>query len=134
MRHKIKKKLLNRTSSHRSAMLVNMSHSLVQHEQIYTTLPKAKVIRPYIEKVITKAKKYASAFDVKNKDGSVGKCSHVKSLLLSKMRNNKVVVDKLCKTLAPRYANRLGGYTRIIKAGYRKGDNAPMAYIQFVEK
>ena len=135
MRHKIKKKKLNRTSSHRSAMLVNMSNSLVEHEQIYTTLPKAKVLGPYIEKIVTKAKKYftLSSEDVSELEKKLH-TSHIKKILLSKMRNNRVVVDKLCKVLAPRYASRAGGYTRIIKAGFRKGDNAPMSYIQFVDK
>lgn len=125
MRHKIFYKKLNRTSSHRMSMLVNMTHSCIEHEQIYTTLAKAKALRPYLEKIITFAKKCKLEGNIQ---------SSKKSILLSKLRNNKSIADKLVDTIAPRYLNRSGGYTRIIKANFRNGDAAPMAYIQLIDK
>lgn len=118
MRHGIKGRKLNRTSSHRSAMLVNMACALVKHEQIKTTLPKARELRPYIEKIVTRAR---------------GATLHDRRLLFSILRDD-VIVDKLITTLASRYQGRPGGYTRIIKAGFRYGDAAPLAYIEFVDR
>ncbi|MCC8467863.1 MAG: 50S ribosomal protein L17 [Rickettsia endosymbiont of Eriopis connexa] len=118
MRHKIKGRKLNVTSSHRQAMLANMAVALVTHEQIKTTLPKAKELRPYIETLITKAKKADLT---------------VRRSVLSKIKDKKAV-EKLINILGARYKDRPGGYTRIIKAGFRYGDLAPIAYIEFVDR
>ncbi|WCR56043.1 50S ribosomal protein L17 [Rickettsia asembonensis] len=118
MRHKIKGRKLNVTSSHRQAMLANMAVALVTHEQIKTTLPKAKELRPYIETLITKAKEADLT---------------VRRSVLSKIKDKKAVA-KLINILGTRYKDRPGGYTRIIKAGFRYGDLAPIAYIEFVDR
>ncbi|ALA62079.1 50S ribosomal protein L17 [Rickettsia amblyommatis] len=118
MRHKIKGRKLNVTSSHRQAMLANMAVALVTHEQIKTTLPKAKELRPYIETLITKAKKADLM---------------VRRSILSKIKDKKAV-EKLINILGTRYRDRPGGYTRVIKAGFRYGDLAPIAYIEFVDR
>jgi len=111
-------KKLNRTSEHRKALIKNMLNSLIKYEQITTTLPKAKVIKPEADKIITLGKKNT--------------LSNTKSLI-SKLQDIKST-NKVKKTLSKRYENRNGGYTRIIKAGYRYGDNAPMAIIEFVDR
>ena len=118
MRHKIGHKKLNRTSEHRKALIKNMLNSLVKYEQITTTLPKAKVLRPEAEKLITIGKKESLANTKR---------------LVSKLQNLQTV-NKIKKTLSKRYETRKGGYTRIIKAGFRYGDNAPMAIIEFVDR
>ena len=118
MRHRIGHKKLNRTSEHRKALIKNMLNSLVKYEQITTTLPKAKVLRPEAEKIITIGKKNTLANTKR---------------LVSKLQNIQTV-NKIRKTLSKRYETRKGGYTRIIKAGYRYGDNAPMAIIEFVDR
>lgn len=118
MRHRVSGRKLNRTTSHLLAMLANMSVSLIQHEQINTTLPKAKELRPFVEKLITVAKK-----------GNL----NARRYLISKIKS-ELAVEKLITTLAPRYAERHGGYIRILKAGFRYGDMAPMAYIEFVDR
>lgn len=118
MRHGFAKRRLNRTSSHRKAMFRAMSCSLIEHEQIKTTLPKAKELRPIVEKLITIAKKNTL---------------HARRTLISRLQSNKVV-QKLFDEIAPRFANRNGGYIRIMKAGFRYGDAAPMAVIEFVER
>ena len=118
MQHRIKFKKLNRTTSHRKAMLMNMANSLIMHEQIKTTLPKAKTIRPYLEKLITLGKK-----------GDL----NAKRKIMSKQHDTKVL-HKLTDVLAKRYENRNGGYLRIIKSGFRYGDMAPMAVIEFVDR
>lgn len=118
MRHKIKGRKLNRTSSHRKAMFANMAVALVMNEQIKTTLPKAKEFRPYIERLITKAKKS----DLATRRG-----------ILSQIKD-QVATEKLLNVLGKRYNARPGGYTRIIKAGFRYGDMAAVAYIEFVER
>ncbi|MFY9589502.1 50S ribosomal protein L17 [Rickettsia endosymbiont of Halotydeus destructor] len=118
MRHKIKGRKLNKTSSHRQAMFANMAVALVMHEQIQTTLPKAKELRPYIEALVTKAKN----------NNLIARRS-----VLSKIKD-KVAVEKLITVLGKRYSDRPGGYTRIIKAGFRYGDLAPIAYIEFVDR
>lgn len=118
MRHGIKTKKLNRTSSHRNAMFANMAIALFKHEQIKTTLPKAKALRPIVEKLITSAR-----------DSSL---ATIRSLMAK--LGDKVIVDKLMKDIAVRSANRPGGYTRIYKMGYRFGDMAPMALIELVDK
>ena len=118
MRHRLGHKKLNRTSDHRKAFIKNMLNSLVKYEQITTTLPKAKVLKPVAEKLITIGKKNT--------------LSNTKRLV-SKLQNIQTV-NKIRKTLSKRYEKRNGGYTRIIKAGYRYGDNAPMAIIEFVDR
>ena len=118
MKHRIKGKKLNRTSSHRKALFKNMAQAIIKHEQIITTLPKAKTMKPIVEKLITLAKK-----------GSL----HAKRQAYSKLRDDKMVT-KLFGTLATRYANRAGGYTRVLKAGYRYGDAAAMAVIELVDR
>ena len=118
MRHKMGYKKLNRTSEHRKALIKNMLNSLIKYEQITTTLPKAKVLKPQAEKIITLGKKDT--------------LSNTKTLI-SKLQDIKST-NKVKKTLSKRYENRKGGYTRIIKAGFRYGDNAPMAVIEFVDR
>ncbi len=118
MKHKIKGKKLNRTSSHRKALFKNMAQAIIKHEQIITTLAKAKTMKPIVEKLITLAKK-----------GSL----HAKRQAYSKLRDDKMVT-KLFGTLATRYADRAGGYTRVLKAGYRYGDAAAMAVIELVDR
>ena len=111
-------KKLNRTSEHRKALIKNMLNSLIKYEQITTTLPKAKVLKPQADKIITLGKKNT--------------LSNTKTLI-SKLQDLKST-NKVKKTLSKRYENRKGGYTRIIKAGFRYGDNAPMAVIEFVDR
>ena len=111
-------KKLNRTSEHRKALIKNMLNSLIKYEQITTTLPKAKVLKPQADKIITLGKK----------DTLINTKS-----LISKLQDIKST-NKVKKTLSKRYENRKGGYTRIIKAGFRYGDNAPMAVIEFVDR
>ncbi|MGV6801947.1 MAG: 50S ribosomal protein L17 [bacterium] len=118
MRHGIAHRKLNRTASHRKAMFANMAASLIKHEQITTTLPKAKELRPIAEKLVTLAKR-----------GDL----HARRQAISKIRD-KDMVGKLFETLGPRYQDRQGGYVRIMKAGYRHGDNAPVAVIEFVDR
>lgn len=118
MRHGSGHKKLGRTASHRQAMFANMAAALVKHEQIVTTLPKAKALRPVVERLITLAKK-----------GDLGS----RRLALSRMRD-ETQTKKLFETLAPRYSARAGGYTRVLKAGFRHGDNAPLAVIEFVDR
>ncbi len=120
MRHLNSGRRLNRTSSHRSAMFANMACALIKHEQISTTLPKAKELRPIIEKLVTKAK---------NGKGSL----HARRLAISQIKD-ATMVAKLFDVLGPRYATRTGGYVRVLKAGNRFGDNAPMALIEFIDR
>ena len=118
MRHKFGYKKLNRTSEHRKALIKNMLNSLIKYEQIITTLPKAKVLKPQADKIITLGKK-------KNLQNT----RRLVSQLQDKTNANKVI-----KTLSKRYEKRSGGYTRIVKAGFRYGDNAPLAVIEFVDR
>ena len=118
MRHGSGHKKLNRTASHRQAMFGNMAAALIKHEQIVTTLPKAKALRPVVERLVTLAKK-----------GDLAS----RRLVVSRMRD-ETQAKKLFDTLAPRYKARAGGYTRVLKAGYRHGDNAPLAVIEFVDR
>ena len=118
MRHKLGYKKLNRTSEHRKALIKNMLNSLIKYEQIKTTLPKAKLIKPQAEKLITLGKK-------KNLTNT--------RVLISKLQD-KTNANKILNTLSKRYEKRAGGYTRIVKAGYRYGDNSPMAVIEFVDR
>jgi large subunit ribosomal protein L17 len=118
MRHANRGRKLNRTWSHRLAMFSNMAAALVEHEQIVTTLPKAKELRPIVEKLVTLAKR-----------GDL----HARRLAAARMRD-EAMVKKLFETIGPRYADRNGGYTRVLKAGFRYGDNAPVAVIEFVDR
>ena len=118
MRHGMANKRLNRTSEHRKALLKNMLNSLIKYEQIKTTLPKAKFLKPQADKIITLGKK-------KNLQNT--------KRLVSKLQD-KTNANKVIKTLSKRYEKRSGGYTRIVKAGFRYGDNAPLAVIEFVDR
>ncbi|HTO30089.1 50S ribosomal protein L17 [Pararhizobium sp.] len=118
MRHGVAGRKLNRTASHRKAMFANMAASLIEHEQIITTLPKAKEIRPIVEKLVTLGKR-----------GDL----HARRQAISQIRD-VAVVGKLFDAIASRYATRNGGYLRIMKAGYRHGDNAALAVIEFVDR
>ena len=118
MKHRIKGKKLNRTSSHRKALLKNMSQALIKHEQIVTTLVKAKTLKPYFDKLITIGKKG----DLHARRQALGKIGDLK------------LVEKLFSILAKRYEARKGGYSRVLKAGFRYGDSAPMAVIELVDR
>jgi ribosomal protein L17 len=118
MRHKIAHRKLGRTSAHRTAMLRNMAASLIKHEQIMTTLPKARELRPYVEKLVTLAKH--------------GGLSN-RRLAMSRLMDDAQLV-KLFDVIAPRYADRAGGYTRVLKAGFRASDQAAMGVIEFVDR
>jgi len=118
MRHGYAHRKLGRTSSHRTALFANMAASLIKHEQIVTTLPKAKELRPFVEKLVTLAKR-----------GDL----HARRIAISRVRDIDQV-GKLFATLGPRYKAREGGYIRVLKAGYRYGDNAPLAVIEFVDR
>jgi large subunit ribosomal protein L17 len=118
MRHGVAHRKLNRTASHRKAMFANMAASLIEHEQIVTTLPKAKELKPIMDKLVTLAKR-----------GDL----HARRQAISQVRN-KDQVAKLFATIGPRYTERNGGYTRVLKAGFRYGDNAPMAVIELVDR
>ena len=118
MRHKVAHRKLGRTTEHRMAMLKNMSASLIKHEQIITTLPKAKELRPYVEKLVTLAKK--------------GGLSN-RRLAHARLQDDAQLV-KLFDVIAPRYASRQGGYVRVLKAGFRASDQAAMAVIEFVDR
>ena len=118
MRHNISGRKLNRKTSHRLALLKNLSKSLILHEQIETTLPKAKDLRPFVEKILTIGKTNSLA---------------AKRKVFSYLRDQKIV-DKIFNVLAKRYQKRSGGYTRILKSGYRYGDSSPQAIIELVER
>jgi large subunit ribosomal protein L17 len=118
MRHGNRGRKFNRTAAHRKAMFANLAAALIKHEQIVTTLPKAKDLRPVVEKLITLAKK-----------GGL----HARRQAISQIRDESQVA-KLFGILAPRYKERMGGYTRVLKAGFRFGDNAPMAVIEFIDR
>lgn len=118
MRHGFRGRRFNRTAEHRQAMFANMAQALIKHEQITTTLPKAKDLRPVVEKLVTLGKR-----------GDL----HARRQVIAQI-GNEPVVKRLFDTIAPRYAQRNGGYLRIMKAGFRKGDNAAMAVIEFVDR
>ncbi len=124
MKHRIKQRKLNRSSTHRLAMLANMAAALVKHEQIKTTLPKAKELRPYVEKLITMGKQAAA-----KPDTALAKRRQAISVM-----GDETQVKKIFDVLAERYEGREGGYTRIMKAGFRYGDAAPMAVIELVDR
>jgi len=118
MRHRSAGRKLNRTSKHRQMLFRNLSQALIKHEQIVTTLPKAKDLRPVVEKLVTLGKR-----------GGL----HARRQAFAQLRDDKMVT-KLFDVLAQRYADRAGGYTRVLKAGFRYGDSAPMAVIEFVDR
>lgn len=118
MRHQMSGRKLNRTKEHRKAMFMNLAQALIKHEQITTTLPKAKDLRPIVEKLVTTARKDTL---------------HARRQVLSQLQD-KTLTDKLFTTLADRYKERPGGYVRILKAGFRYGDMAPLAIIEFVDR
>ncbi len=118
MRHRMGGRKLNRTSSHRKALFMNMAVALIKHEQIETTLPKAKDLRPIVEKLVTLGKR-----------GGL----HARRQVLSYL-HDRVITEKLFSTLAQRYSSRAGGYTRVLKKGFRYGDAAPLAVIEFVDR
>jgi large subunit ribosomal protein L17 len=118
MRHANRGRKLHRTSSHRTAMFANMAASLIKHEQITTTLPKAKELAPVVDRLVTLGKR-----------GSL----HARRLAAARLRD-EAMVKKLFEVIGPRYASRSGGYTRVLKAGFRFGDNAPLAVIELVDR
>ncbi len=119
MRHRMSGRKLNRTSSHRKALFINMAAALIKHEQITTTLPKAKDLRPIADRLITLGKR-----------GTL----HARRQALSRLGGDAKLVDKLFTTLSERYGDRRGGYTRVLRAGFRYGDSAPMAVIELVDR
>ncbi len=119
MRHRLSGRKLNRTSAHRTAMFRNMAAALIKHEQITTTLPKAKELRPIVDKLVTLGKR-----------GNL----HARRQAISALGGDSVLADKLFTTLAERYANRPGGYSRVLRSGFRYGDAAPMAIIELVDR
>lgn len=121
MRHRLSGRKLNRTSSHRKAMFINMAAALVKHEQIKTTLPKAKELRPVVDRLITLGKRGPTDL-------------HARRQAITKLGGDAKLADKLFTTLADRYSDRPGGYTRVIRAGFRYGDNAPMAVIELIDR
>jgi large subunit ribosomal protein L17 len=120
MRHRNQGRKLNRTASHRKAMFTNMAAALIKHEQIKTTLPKAKELRPVVEKLVTLSRRGA-------------KNLHARRQAITQI-GDEAQVTKLFDVIGPRYAKRPGGYTRVLKAGFRHGDNAEMAFIEFVDR
>lgn len=119
MRHRLSGRKLNRTSAHRKALFGNMAVALIKHEQIKTTLPKAKELRSVVERLITLGKR-----------GDL----HARRIAIGRLQDDKKLVEKLFTALADRYRDRPGGYTRIIKSGFRYGDSAPMAVIELVDR
>ena len=120
MRHRNQGRKLGRKSAHRTAMFANMAAALIKHEQIKTTLPKAKELRPVVEKLVTLSRRGTANL-------------HARRLALAQVRD-EAQVTKLFDVIGPRYAERPGGYTRVLKAGFRHGDNAEMAFIEFVDR
>jgi large subunit ribosomal protein L17 len=121
MRHRLSGRKLNRTSAHRKAMFKNMAAALIKHEQIKTTLPKAKELSPVVDKLITLGKRGPSDL-------------HARRQAITRLGGDAKLADKLFTTLAERYADRPGGYTRVLRAGFRYGDSAPMALIELVDR
>lgn len=121
MRHRLSGRKLNRTSSHRKAMFINMAAALVKHEQIKTTLPKAKELRPIVDRLISLGKRGPTDL-------------HARRQAISKLGGDAKLADKLFTTLAERFSDRPGGYTRVMRAGFRYGDNAPMAVIELIDR
>src|ERR1700744_1768062 len=120
MRHRNQGRKLGKTASHRKAMFTNMAAALIKHEQIKTTLPKAKELRPVVEKLVTLSRRGA-------------KDLHARRQAIAQIQD-EAQVNKLFDVIGPRYAKRPGGYTRVLKAGFRHGDNAEMAFIEFIDR
>jgi large subunit ribosomal protein L17 len=125
MRHNVAHRKLGRVTEHRLALLRNQAIALLRHERIETTMPKAKELRPFVERLITIARRGVAAGDV------AGKTLHARRLVLAELPDTEVV-SKLFETLAPRFADRPGGYTRILRVGYRRGDSAEVAHVELV--
>ena len=125
MRHNVAHRKLGRVTEHRIALLRNQAQALLRHERIETTVPKAKELRPFVERLITIAKRGVTAGDVK------GRALHARRLVLADL-SDREVVSKLFDTIAPRFADRPGGYTRILRVGFRRGDSADIAQIELV--
>ncbi len=121
MRHRNSGRKLNRTSAHRKAMFINMAAALIKHEQIKTTVPKAKELRPIVDRLITLGKRGSDNL-------------HARRQAITRLGGDAKLADKLFTTLAERYADRPGGYTRVLRAGFRYGDNAPMAMIELIDR
>ena len=131
MRHRVKGKKLNRSTGHRKALRLNLTLALFEHGRIKTTEAKAKFVRGHAEKLITVAKRGLAKAEV---EGNEGRAVHARRIAASRLNNDRVVVQKLFDELAPRYSEREGGYTRILKLGPRKGDNAPMVLLELVDR
>ena len=127
MRHNLAHRKLGRVTEHRLALLRNQAIALLRHEKIETTMPKAKELRPFVERLITIAKRGVAAGDAN------GRSLHARRMVLAEIPDQEVV-GKLFDTLAPRYVNRPGGYTRVLKLGPRKGDAAPMVLLELVDR
>jgi large subunit ribosomal protein L17 len=125
MRHNLAHRKLGRVSEHRTALLRNQAMALIRHERIETTMPKAKELRPFVERLITIAKRGVASGDAN------GKSLHARRLVLAELPD-KAIVGKLFESIAPRYAERPGGYTRILRVGYRRGDSAEVAQVELV--
>ena len=121
MRHRLSGRKLNRTSAHRKAMFKNMAAALIKHEQIRTTLPKAKELRPIVDRLITLGKRGSTNL-------------HARRQAITRLGGDARLAEKLFTTLADRYADRPGGYTRVLRAGFRYGDSAPMALIELIDR
>ena len=131
MRHRISGKKLNRSSGHRKALAKNLTYALFTHGRIKTTKTKAEFVRPYAERLITVAKRGLAKAEAQG-DESVA--VHARRIAASRLGNDRVMVQKLFDEIAPRFADRNGGYTRIYKLGARKGDNAPMVLLELVDR
>src|SRR5262245_48211056 len=125
MRHNVAHRKLGRVTEHRLALLRNQAIALLRHEKIETTMPKAKELRPFVERLITIARRGVAAGD------AAGKTLHARRLVLAELPDTEVV-SKLFETLAPRFADRPGGYTRILRVGFRRGDSAEVAHVELV--
>ena len=125
MRHNLAHRKLGRVSEHRTALLRNQAMALIRHERIETTMPKAKELRPFVERLITIAKRGVASGDAN------GKSLHARRMVAAELQD-RAVVSKLFETIAPRYAERPGGYTRILRVGYRRGDSAEVAHVELV--
>jgi large subunit ribosomal protein L17 len=125
MRHNLTYRKLGRVSEHRTALLRNQAMALIRHERIETTMPKAKELRPFVERLITIAKRGVASGDAN------GKSLHARRMVLAELPD-KAVVGKLFESIAPRYAERPGGYTRILRVGFRRGDSAEVAHVELV--
>ncbi|MAU13112.1 MAG: 50S ribosomal protein L17 [Anaerolineaceae bacterium] len=130
MRHRISGKKLNRSSGHRKALAKNLTYALFTHGRIKTTKTKAEFVRPYAERLITVAKRGLAKAEAQ---GDEAVAVHARRIAASRLGNDRVMVQKLFDEIAPRYAERNGGYTRVYKLGVRKGDNAPMVLLELVE-